>query len=139
MKLQNLEKLSINGCMQITDEGIGHLSTKTSLKTLLMAFTSVTDAGISKLRSLPRLENLSIRACYILSSLSMTWIMEMNSLKFLDISGVRNSVLDAVDLLSEHPTLKRLMCILPPDKNVVLGNIRIEDPGYLNWRLEKNC
>ena len=88
-KLENLEELDLNGCVNISSEALGntlgkllHLSSLdvsycpgilrsswqgkiNSLKSLELCYSDVRDIHLSKLRNLPKLEELNLDSCSV--------------------------------------------------------------------------
>lgn len=58
--LSTLENLTLNGCRNLTDAGLVHLSPLTGLKALALERTQITDAGLEHLKGLRELGLLSL-------------------------------------------------------------------------------
>lgn len=56
----SVQSLFLMGCLQISDEGLSHLSSLTTLRLLSLAQTRVTNEGVRHLSSLTQLEDLVI-------------------------------------------------------------------------------
>ncbi|XP_072234204.1 uncharacterized protein [Leuresthes tenuis] len=59
-RLSLLSELDLTDYTQVTDEGVGRLSTMTRLKNLSLSNTQVTDAGLPSLRGLQELQELCL-------------------------------------------------------------------------------
>ncbi|KAM7390257.1 hypothetical protein PAMA_008434 [Pampus argenteus] len=59
-RLSLLSELDLTDYTQVTDQGVGHLSTMTRLKKLSLSNTQVTDAGLPSLRGLQELQELCL-------------------------------------------------------------------------------
>ncbi|XP_069552456.1 uncharacterized protein [Brachyistius frenatus] len=59
-RLSLLSELDLTDYTQVTDQGVGHLSTMTRLKKLSLSNTQVTDAGLPSLRGLRELQELCL-------------------------------------------------------------------------------
>jgi|GEM_PF-2276030 len=57
-KLPALMRLNLSGELEITDDGMAHLGTMTTLKHLSLANAAITDEGLSRLKGLTGLESL---------------------------------------------------------------------------------
>jgi len=60
-KLTNLKRLHLFGCSAITDGGLANLMTLKSLTRLTLSYTEVTISGLTQLRALPNLTDLTVR------------------------------------------------------------------------------
>jgi beta-lactamase regulating signal transducer with metallopeptidase domain/Leucine-rich repeat (LRR) protein len=56
--LRSLVRLNLSGDLEITDDGMAHLGTITTLKNLSLANAAITDKGLSQLKPLTSLESL---------------------------------------------------------------------------------
>ena len=101
----NLQSLDVSGCTNIQDQAFGNLAkgevqlTKGQpalqpglirLHTVKLAQLTITDFAISSLvKVAPNIEHLELTGCASLTDYSLKTLQtELNSLKFLDLSGV---------------------------------------------------
>ena len=82
--LRHLETLSIAGCKEITDGSIVNLSTNTSIKSLNLNDTNITDNAMSEIVKL-KLQKLYLRKTKI-TNLGLSYLRNLTSLKELNLS-----------------------------------------------------
>ena len=140
-ELTSLERLTLNGCRNLTDAGLVHVRNLAKLTTLTLERTKITDAGLENLKGLSALNILSLNWTRTsdaglkhlegLVNLSVLYLCEtdvgdtglpslkrMENLQWLDLRGTR--VTDAgLQHLGHFPRL-RLLC---------LYGIRMTDAG----------
>lgn len=76
LALQNLRLVSLQlGNTRVRDEGLAYLAHITTLQELHFETESLTDAGITQLSSLTRLETLALRDCAAVSSESLSQLV----------------------------------------------------------------
>lgn len=76
LALQNLRLVSLQlGNTKVRDEGLAHLAHITTLQELHFESENLTDAGITQLSSLTRLETLALRDCAAISSNSLSQLV----------------------------------------------------------------
>jgi hypothetical protein len=139
--LASLERLTLNGCPNLSDRGLVHVRNLAKLTTLTLERTKITDAGLENLKGLSDLNILSLNwtrtsdaglkhleglvklgVLYLcqtdVGDTGLAWLKTMKDLQWLDLRGTR--VTDAgLKHLSNFPRL-RLLC---------LHGVRITDEG----------
>ncbi|QDU63997.1 Leucine Rich repeats (2 copies) [Planctomycetes bacterium Pan216] len=81
-----LEELNLRSCKEITDEGMRHLATMTSLRRLDLSDTNIGDVGLEHLTSLGDLEKLDLHSTRITDA-GLAKITSLSKLKHLDVGG----------------------------------------------------
>ncbi|MHC4630411.1 MAG: redoxin family protein [Planctomycetota bacterium] len=114
--LTSLESLQL-GATRITDAGLGHLKNLTALQNLCVHRTQVTDAGLAHLKGLTRLQSLCLHNTRI-SDASLAYLKNLTSLETLRLENTRVSDAGLMDL-------KDLTSL----EGLYLGSTQITDAG----------
>ena len=105
---KQLEVFDFNRCLDLTDNGIGHLSELTSLKRLVLHFCmGVTDKGFSQLAALVNLEELELSYSNI-SHTGLSCVKCMPKLRVLDLLYCGAIGDEISELLAHMPQLEDL-------------------------------
>jgi internalin A len=89
-KLKALNKIVLEDCPGISDEGMESISELAKLQTLLLDKTSVGDAGLRHLAKLGNLQELSLRETKVTDD-GLREIARLKDLRTLDLSGTMMS------------------------------------------------
>lgn len=102
--IKSLEKLYLEGCKRVTDDGIRELSELPDLKDLGIGNTSVTDKGLASIATFKKLEKLELSGCPITEKGVME-LIELEALRLLFLSrlGKKDSLVskEAVEILQD--------------------------------------
>ena len=139
--LAGLQFLSLRACVNVTDNGIGHLKSLHSLKLLDLERTQVTerglrslksltklealgldntkltDAGLSELRAWPNLKRLFFKECPEVTDVGLGHIKNLNSLETLSFSKCSKVTNAGLEQLAGLSGLTRLSVIDCPGMN----------------------
>ena|GEM_PF-1202428 len=90
--------LNLSDCSNLTDAGLEHLKSLTSLQNLNLSNCNLTDAGLEHLKSLTSLQNLDLRGCGNLTGAGLEHLKTLTSLQTLHLSWCR----ELTDVGLEH-------------------------------------
>jgi hypothetical protein len=106
---QNLKELSLRSGMapgpRVTDAGLSYLASLGRLQSLSLAGTEITDAGLRHLKGLPRLESLDLSGTRVTDA-GMVHLLACKRLKTLILDRTRVDEQGVVPLQSAFPTLE---------------------------------
>jgi beta-lactamase regulating signal transducer with metallopeptidase domain/peroxiredoxin len=123
--LTGLVELSLNNDRQITDKGLEHLAKLTNLERLSLAETGISDAGLARIKRLPRLTMLNLYRVSITDA-AMAHIAEMQGLEDLSFSSPQVTP-GGTARLHSLPRLKSLTCIGKNLNEAVLAGLKVEE------------
>jgi eukaryotic-like serine/threonine-protein kinase len=82
--------LSLQSCANLTDAGLTHLKSLTSLQSLDLAHCrQVTDAGLAHLKDLTSLQSLNLSSCRQVTSIGLAHLKSLTSLQSLNLAHCR--------------------------------------------------
>jgi Leucine-rich repeat (LRR) protein len=87
-----LTELCLNNCIEITDEGIGHLPARTNLEVLKLAGCPVTDTALNYIGTIKTLREINLSGCSITDN-GLVHLQGLSGLRILRVS--KHNDLDA--------------------------------------------
>uniref|UniRef100_T1GU39 ATP synthase subunit s, mitochondrial n=1 Tax=Megaselia scalaris TaxID=36166 RepID=T1GU39_MEGSC len=101
--LNQLEELTLDRCVHITDIGVGYISTMLSLTALFLRWCSqVRDFGLQHLCSMRNLQVLSLAGCPLLSSSGLSNLIQLRHMQELELTNCPGASQELFEYLKEH-------------------------------------
>lgn len=97
-----LETLDLNGCNNLTDEGLEFIYNLTNLKELYLGYCSnLTDEGLEFISNLTNLKILNLCCCKNLTGEGIKSLSYMTNLYLVNLSGCENLTLEDIKSLTD--------------------------------------
>ncbi|KAK0089564.1 hypothetical protein PV325_006693 [Microctonus aethiopoides] len=95
--------LNSNGCVHVTDIGVGYISTMGSLSALFLRWCSqLRDFGLQHLCGMRSLQVLSVAGCPLLTSSGLSSLIQLRHLQELELTNCPGTSRELFDYLREH-------------------------------------
>ncbi len=104
LKLTSIQTLELNGCPWVNDDLLLHLQAYSTLQSLELSGTQITDEGVRLLLKLPDLRWLNLSDCGAIGTESLSMLSGVPSLRHLNISGHNLSVEAAFRFQKSRPS-----------------------------------
>jgi hypothetical protein len=124
LKLPSLECVVVIDSPGVTDHGVASLGKVKSLTAVGLRGTSMTDAGIETLRSLPKLKSVSLDGSINISIQGLLSLAKLETLEELSFPAGNIQQAELLELIRATPRVKHLQISEPNEERLDLPALR---------------
>ena len=135
-QLNNLRYLDISGTYKISDEGVEYLRELQHLQYLNLSWSTITDKGVQHLEKLQNIRHLSLAWCYNITNTDLQHLQKLQKLQYINLKGCLKITDEGITYLQKLQDLQYLdltLCSIT-DKGVqCLQTLQKLQHLTLNW------